>query len=128
MINVKSAAVILAVFAVPQVSAEVTTRAGNSSGLVQSVNVEASASAEVQHWKPDADTDGDHTPFAFDGEWTFTWDTEEPDSVDFSGVINFGDHVTLTDTGRMGGISKQVFLVLLKMPRALPIGIALRGR
>ena len=112
MKNVKLATVILAVFAVPQVFAEVTTRAGNCSGRVIGIDVEASTRAEVQHWKPDADTDGDHPPFVFDGEWTFTWDTEDSGSVDFFGVINFGDHFTLTDAGRLGGISKQVFFGL----------------
>jgi len=107
--GVATAAVVLAMLAAPLVFAGVITRAGDSSGVIESVSVEAAAKTEVRFWKVGADTTGDHPPFTFDGRWIFTWDDEQPGSVHFTGVIDFGDYFTLTDAGGMGGVSKQTF-------------------
>ena len=101
--------VFLAVVTNSQAYAEVTTRVGSSVGVVMGIKVDAAVGTEVQLWKAGADPEGEHMPFNIGGEWTFTWDSNKDDVVNFTGVLNYGDHFTMTNAGWMGGVSTQTF-------------------
>lgn len=84
--------VLVSAVASPQSWAEVTSRTGNSSGTVTQVTVDATGTTSVRLRKTAVDPGSEPGPMLFDGEWTFSWDTTEPASVRFEGVVHLGDY------------------------------------
>lgn len=89
---------------------DVIYRVAKSSCTVELVQVEAIVKTEVRFWPIDADYERDaYYPYSFPCEWRFSWDGAGAESVDFVGVLNYGDHMTVTDAGWLGGRSVQTF-------------------
>jgi hypothetical protein len=106
------ALVILAMSASPLVLAEVSTKSGEAAGNIpMPVNADAKVNAEINYFPHGANEEGkdDAGPFPVSGPWTFTWDSEKPDAVDFTGVFTLGDYFTVTDAGALGGVTRQTF-------------------
>jgi hypothetical protein len=107
-----SAFAILAMAASPLVLAEVTTKSGESSGMVpMPLTAVAAVDAEVSYYPHSANEEGkDETkPWPITGPWTFIWDSAKPDTVDFTGEVIFGNYFTVTDAGTLGGVTRQTF-------------------
>ena len=112
MIRLHHIAVIACAVA-PLAQAETTTMAGNTAGVlvgIDSTKIEAAVGTKSWYIRPGEDTEADPIPpFKFDGNWSFTWNSETPDKVDFTGDIAWGDHITFTDAGSVGGVTSQHF-------------------
>ena len=97
----------------PALHAEVSTKAFSGPGTVDSVDVEASVSTTVRVFPANMDVEkakeAEAAPFPIEGKWEFNWDTENPDTVAFTGDLHLGNHFTVTDAGTMGGVSIQTF-------------------
>jgi hypothetical protein len=100
----------LAMLSLATVNADVITRLGSSTCTIDYVQVEALVKTEVRFWPMGAYYKRDpYQPYQFRGEWKFSWDGAGSEYVDFAGVLNFGDHYTVTDAGWLGGRSVQTF-------------------
>jgi len=99
---------LLALIAAPAM-ADIVKKAGNASYTLIDAPVDALVSTSVVYYYDGAKPVDNPPPYKYDGGWTFTWNSDTPDKVDFEGDINFGTHYTVTDAGTMGGISEQYF-------------------
>lgn len=93
--------------------AEVSTMAFTGTGTVDSVDVEASVATTVRVFPASMDVDkardAEAEPFPIEGKWQFSWNTESPETVAFTGDLYLGNYFTVTDAGTMGGVSIQTF-------------------
>lgn len=112
MIRIKHLALV-ALVATSLAQAETKTLAGNTSGEItsrESTQIQAAVGTESWYTRPGENPDADPLPpFKFDGDWSFTWNSETPDKVEFTGDIHWGDHITYTDAGSVGGVTAQHF-------------------
>ena len=93
--------------------AETITKVFSGTGTVDTVDVEASVTTTVRVYPAGMDVEkakeAKPEPYPFDTKWNFTWHTDQPNAVDFKGVIELGNYFSVTDAGTMGGVSIQTF-------------------
>jgi hypothetical protein len=102
---------LLALVVANQAYSDSVTMSGNTANEIVKTNVEAGVGTTLTFYPMSANKEGKDKgqPFPFDGVWTFTWNSDTPDKVDFTGVANFGNHFTVTDAGSLGGTTRQTF-------------------
>lgn len=108
MKTLTSTVALLALIAAPAM-ADVVKKTGNATYTLIEAPVDAAVKTSVVYYYDGAKPDDNPPPYKFDGQWSFTWNSDTPDKVDFEGDINYGTHYTITDAGMMGGVSEQYF-------------------
>jgi hypothetical protein len=95
------------------ISAEVVTKSFTGTGTIDSVDVEAAVSTTVNVFPAGTDVDeakeSEAKPYPVAAQWQFSWNTDEPNAVDFKVDLDVGEYFTVTDAGTMGGVSIQTF-------------------
>jgi hypothetical protein len=94
-------------------SAEVISKPFSGDGTIDSVDVEAAVDTTVRVFPAGTDVDkakeSEAQPYPVEMQWQFSWNTDEPNRVDFTLDMDVGDYFTVTDAGTMGGVSIQTF-------------------